>query len=201
MKYHTIVADPAWPYKDAGKESSTLVKPDASRFRMDGTESTQVNNWTYKPMSMLDIIALPVKDLAEDNAHLYLWTTNAFMVEAHQVAKAWGFEQKTIITWGKVHQDDHLKPSMKTGYYYRGATEHCLFCVRGSQKTSGTWPTLFLWPRIGEHSVKPEAFIDLVEQASPGPYVELFSRRHRMGWDVWGTDSANTAELIATDTV
>jgi N6-adenosine-specific RNA methylase IME4 len=138
---------------------------------------------------------MPVADLAESDAHLYLWTTNAFMEEAHHLARAWGFSVKTICTWGKVHHCNHLRPSMKTGFYYRGATEHWLFCVRGSLRLNGTWPTLFLWPRIGAHSQKPEAFYDLVEQASPGPYVELFSRRHRMGWDVWGDESANTATL------
>ena len=149
----------------------------------------------YDTMTLVDMAALPVKVIAESDAHLYLWTTNAFMVEAHALSRAWGFEQKTIITWGKVHQDDPMKPSMKTGYYFRGATEHLLFCVRGSLKTRGTWPTLVLLPRIGVHSVKPDTFYDLIEQASPGPYVELFSRRHRLGWDVWGNESANTAVL------
>lgn len=145
-------------------------------------------------MSIADLSDLPVASLAEDGAHLYLWTTNAFMVEAHEVARAWGFEPKTIVTWVKVHQDDHMRPSMKVGYYFRGATEHCIFAVRGSLRLTGTWPTAFLWPRpAGGHSAKPEAFLDMVEQASPGPRVELFSRRHRMGWDTWGLEAANTA--------
>jgi N6-adenosine-specific RNA methylase IME4 len=73
---------------------------------------------------------------------------------------------------------------MKTGYYFRGTTEHFLFCVRGSlrlQTTDGL-PTAYLWPRL-PHSQKPDAFYDLVEQASPGPYAELFARRARFGWD------------------
>ena len=149
-------------------------------------------------MSMPDLEALPIADLAEPDAHLYLWTTNAFMVEAHQLARAWGFTQKTILTWGKI-QRNTLEPrvSQRTGYYFRGATEHILFCVRGSLPTNGTWPTLFLWPRVSEHSAKPEHFYDLVEHASPEPRVELFARRHRLGWDVWGNESANTAELVS----
>jgi ADP-ribose pyrophosphatase YjhB (NUDIX family) len=57
---------------------------------------------------------------------------------------------------------------MKTGYYFRGATEHCLFCVRGSLKlqTTDGLPTGYLWPRL-PHSVKPDAFYDLVEKAAP----------------------------------
>ena len=121
---------------------------------------------------------------AERDAHLYLWTTNAFMVEAHDLATAWGFKQKTILTWVKTRRDDSSRPSMKVGHYFRGATEHCLFCVRGSLRLLAAegLPTAYLWPRL-PHSVKPDAFYDLVEKASPGPYAELFARRARCGWD------------------
>lgn len=197
MRYRTIVADPPWQYDndrlDAEGEmrSSVIIRS----FKHDGTLARGVRDHSYPRMSVEAIAELPVRDLAERNAHLYLWTTNAFMVEAHQIARAWGFEPKTILTWGKVHQDDRGRPSMKTGYYFRGATEHVVFAVRGSLRLEGTWPTLFLWPRIGAHSVKPEAFIDMVEAASPGPYLEMFARRHRLGWDVWGDECAYTASL------
>jgi len=164
-------------------------------FNLSGTVGRQVGDLDYPKLSIASLCALDVRTLCDDNAHLYLWTTNAFMEEAHQVARAWGFKPKTIITWGKVYQVEPTRVSMKTGFYFRGATEHVVFAVRGSLPVRGTWPTLFLWPRIGKHSKKPEAFIDLVEQASPGPYVELFARRHRLGWDVWGNESANTAEM------
>jgi len=146
-------------------------------------------------MSIGDLCAL--QPPATDNAHLYLWTTNSFMVEAHDIARAWGFKVKTICTWVKTHQDDRDRVSMKTGYYFRGATEHFLFCVRGSLplQTSEGLPTAYLWPRIGAHSVKPEAFYDLVESASPGPYLEMFSRRARLGWEVWGDQSLSTANV------
>ncbi len=119
---------------------------------------------------------------ADDDAHLYLWTTNAFMCEAHDVARAWGFAPKTILTWVKMQPNG--EPSRKSGYYFRGATEHIVFAVRGSLplQTAEALPTAFLWPRL-PHSVKPDAFYDLVEQASPGPYAELFARRARFGWD------------------
>lgn len=140
----------------------------------------------YSVLSIADLSAMPVATLAASDAHLYLWTTNAFMVEAHAVARAWGFEPKTILTWVKV--DATGRPSMKTGYYFRGATEHVIFAVRGSLRllTTAGLPTAYLWPRIGGHSVKPPAFFDLVEQASPGPWLELFCRQPRFGWDSWG---------------
>ena len=145
-------------------------------------------------MNMKQLYAVDFE--AEDDAHLYLWTTNAFMVEAHDLARAWGFKQKTVLTWTKTYQNNPAQVSMKTGYYFRGATEHCLFCVRGSLKlqTAEALPTAYLWPRL-PHSVKPDAFYDLVEKASPGPYLELFARRARFGWDYWGNESLQTVEL------
>jgi N6-adenosine-specific RNA methylase IME4 len=145
-------------------------------------------------MSMDEIKSLVIP--AADNAHLYLWTTNAFMEEAHQVARAWRFKPKTILTWVKVHQDDPERVSRRMGYYFRGATEHILFCVRGSLPLNDhTLPTAYLWPRIGKHSQKPEQFYDLVERASPGPYLEMFARRRRLGWDAWGNEVASDLVL------
>lgn len=144
-------------------------------------------------MSLDNLAAIDVA--AEENAHLYLWTTNAFMCEAHDLARAWGFEPKTILTWAKVQQNDSTLPSMRIGYWFRGATEHIIFGVRGSLRLQETTlSTLYLWPRL-PHSVKPDAFYDLVEKASPGPYLELFARRARFGWDYWGDESLQTVEL------
>lgn len=148
----------------------------------------------YSTMEIEDIENLPVKKLVADSAHLYLWTTNAFLIEAHWVAESWGFKPKTMLTWGKVKESG--VPSMKTGYYFRGATEHCLFCVRGSLKllTTVGKPTLYLSRRLA-HSVKPDWFYSLVEECSPGPRLELFSRRPRNGWDIWGNEVESTITL------
>ena len=179
--YSTVVADPPWPYNANGVALPITVKN-------NGELSRGVSNMGFSTLSIDDLCAMPVGDLADRNAHLYLWVTNAFMEEGHQIARAWGFMPKTIVTWVKVHQDDPCRVSMKTGYYFRGATEHAIFAVRGSLRlsTNEGVPTAFLWPRIGSHSVKPPAFGDLVERCSPGPYLELFARRQRLGWDSWG---------------
>jgi N6-adenosine-specific RNA methylase IME4 len=189
--YSTIVADPPWPYADAGAAHSTIV----TKVKRDGTAGKAVAIRDYSVMSIADLCAMPVSDLAARNAHLYMWTTNAFMVEAHEICRAWGFKPKTILTWVKTHQDDPARVSMKTGYYFRGATEHVIFAVRGSLPLAVDEgiPTAFLWPRIGAHSAKPDAFGDLVERVSPGPYVELFCRRPRLGWDHWGHGYEMTA--------
>jgi N6-adenosine-specific RNA methylase IME4 len=188
VSYRTIVADPPWPY--AGEVKGTRHPT------IDGSRLSAGVQVSYDTMSIAALCAL--RPIADGDAHLYLWTTNAFMVEAHDVARAWGFTPKTILTWTKTHHGDASRVSMKTGYYFRGATEHCVFCVRGSlrlQTTDGI-PTGFLWPRL-PHSVKPDAFYDLVEKASPGPYLELFARRARFGWDYWGDESLGTAEMSA----
>jgi N6-adenosine-specific RNA methylase IME4 len=193
MKFSTIVADPPWPYKSPG--GHLRPSPEQRPNSWDSPKAGPGSRDRYGAMTMPELLAL--RPRAADNAHLYLWTTNAFMVEAHEVAKAWGFEQKTILTWTKTLHEDHSRPSMKTGYYFRGATEHCLFCVRGSLKlqTDEALPTAFLWPRE-PHSVKPDAFYDLVEKASPGPYLEMFARRARLGdWHYWGDESLSTVEV------
>ncbi len=180
VRYSTIVADPPWPYDNAN--SGGMIRT----VKKDGTLARGVTDLGYGVMSIEDLKQLAPP--AEENAHLYLWVTNAFVVEGHEIAQAWGFRPKTILTWVKTHQDDPARVSMKTGYYFRGATEHVIFGVRGSLRlqTSEGIPTAFLWPRIGKHSVKPAAFYDLVEKCSPGPYLELFARNQRLGWDSWG---------------
>ena len=102
-KFGTILADPAWPYR-----SPRAVVGNGGRGNQDGRakDIIQVDVGAHYPvMTLEEIKRLPVKDIAADAAHLYLWTTNAFMVEAHEVARAWGFEPKTILTWVKVKHD------------------------------------------------------------------------------------------------
>ena len=186
--YKTIVADPPWPYTTPGKgplAAGTKSNPEAWRGALTGNAVRA----RYDVMTMDAIKALPVSGLSDPDSHLYLWTTNGFICEAHDVARAWGFRPITVITWTKVMKDDPTTASMKTGYYFRGATEHVIFAVRGSLKLTSTRgvSTAFLHPRTA-HSVKPEAFFHLVEECSPGPYLELFARRQRQGWAVWGNE-------------
>lgn len=140
-------------------------------------------------MNVYQIAALPVREIADQDAHLYLWTINAHVDSAYWIARAWGFTPATLLVWAKSPKGRGLGGTFST------ATEYVLFARRGSLpakcRIDRNW---WEWQRR-EHSAKPEAFIDLVEQVSPGPYVELFARRHRLGWDVWGDQSANTAEL------
>lgn len=193
MRFKTIMADPPWPYETPGKgplAAGTPSNPEAWRGELTGSGLAH----RYPPMPMDEICALRVADVAEDSAHLYLWVTNAFLVDGSggRVALAWGFRPITVITWAKVKKgrpEDDPEPSMKTGYYYRGATEHCIFAVRGAAvRLAATESTAFLHPRPSRHSEKPATFYDRVERCSPGPYAELFARENRPGWSAWGND-------------
>lgn len=184
--YATIVADPPWPYDTSVAGRAAIQHNPAMRH---------VHEMGFTPMPMDDLKAMPVTGLAAENAHLYLWVTNSFMVEGHDLCRAWGFKPKTILTWVKMKHDgtQYSVPStedvsMKVGYWFRGSTEHVIFGVRGSLKlvVEEGVPTAHLWPRESLHSAKPAAFGDLVERCSPGPYVELFARAPRLGWDSWG---------------
>lgn len=170
VKFRTITADPPWPYDCDGPRAAPSHRPN-SWDKVGGSVSS---NARYGSMSMDDLLAL--RPPVEDNAHCYIWTTNSFMQEAHTLMKSWGFETKTILTWIKMKPDGE-NVSMKSGYYFRGATEHVLFGVRGSLKlqSEDCMPTAFLWPRK-PHSKKPDDFRDVVEKCSPGPYLEMFSR-------------------------
>ena len=177
IKYRTIVADPPWHYRQ--------------RYGFDG--EARRGFLLYRSMTVDEISALPVADLAADNAHLYLWTTNRYLRESYDVARAWGFkaggEVGKLLVWCK---PPHPRP---VGGTFGSATEFVLFCRRGSLMSTSRVPQdWFDWPRT-RHSTKPDAFLDIVEQVSPGPYVELFARRARFGWDYWGDQSFGTAEM------
>jgi N6-adenosine-specific RNA methylase IME4 len=184
-RYAAIVADPPWDYKTPGQIGKTLEHRPNRDLGLSKHGAGSVARYGAMPLG--DLMALPVAAHAEDNAHLYLWTTNTFMEPAHALARAWGFDPKTIITWTKTRAADG-RPSMKMGYYFRGATEHCLFAVRGSLRLQGpACATAILAPRL-PHSVKPDDFYRIVEAQSPGPRLELFARKKRPGWHAWGDE-------------
>ncbi len=164
-RFATLVFDPPWDWGDEGDvDQLGRARP------------------TYATMPLAEVAGLPISDLADQDAHLYLWITNRSLPKGFALLDGWGFRYLTCLTW--------CKPSIGMGQYYRGSTEQVLFGVRGSQsllrKDVGTW---FAAPRPGEHSAKPPEFFSLVESCSPGPYLELFARAPRPGWTVWGAEA------------
>ncbi len=158
--FGTIYADPPWPYDNQATRAST-----------DKHYETPTLEW---------IAELPVSQLLADNAHLHLWTTNAFLFDARTILEAWGFAYKSCFIW--------TKPIMGIGNYWRVSHEFMLLGVRGSQpfldRAQMSWRE---FPR-GKHSAKPEPVYDIIEKVSPGPFLELFARRQRPGWLSWGDD-------------
>jgi N6-adenosine-specific RNA methylase IME4 len=187
MKYRTIVADPPWEYH-LWPTASTSAK---SKFNRNGipADCNVRAPLPYPAMSVADICALPVADMAEEDATLYLWTTNRYLRDSYDVSESWGFRFSQILTWCKPRR------GIGPGGVFASTTEFVIVARRGRprplRRTDSTW---YEWPRAA-HSQKPEAFLDLVEQVSPGPYLELFARRQRLGWDTWGNECRCDVEM------
>ncbi len=144
----------------------------------------------YPSMTLKQIASLPLQTLMEQDAHVYLWTINHFVSESYMIARAWGLRPVQLLTWCK-------RPmGLGLGGTFVNTTEHILFCKRGQLKALRRVDTSWwLWKRQKRHSQKPEEFQTLVERVSPGPYLELFARRVRPGWSVWGNEVASDIEL------
>ena len=162
-KFSVIVADPPWSY-------SARAEDDTHRAANP-----------YPSMTIKQIIDMPLADNALDDSILWLWTTNAFMVEAHTVAHSWGFQVKTILTWAKNR--------MGLGDWLRGQTEHCLMCVKGKPVVTLTNQTTLLNGPMRQHSRKPDEFYAMVETLCPGSKCEFFSREKRKGWTTFGAEA------------
>ena len=164
--FATILVDPPWPAQSGEKH--------------------------YRTMSLARIKALPVGALAARDAHLWLWTTNALLPKAYEVAEAWGFTVRSPLTWVK------FRLGLGGRYQLRNATEQLLFCTRGKAPLgSRSQPTWFNAP-VTEHSRKPAEQFAIIERVSPGPYLELFARRRpesNQPWAVWGDQVASDIRI------
>ena len=125
---------------------------------------------------------MPVSSIAAKAAHLYLWTINSYVDKAYSVVRAWGFQPSTLLVWAKKPKGRGL------GGVWPTFTEYVLFARRGGLKATGRAKSNWWTAPRRQHSQKPEAFQDMVEAVSPGPYLELFARRPRLGWTVWGNE-------------
>jgi N6-adenosine-specific RNA methylase IME4 len=190
--FRCIVADPPWKVKRGPKPGGYKTENGKQVWHNTGTATEDL---AYATMTVDEICSLPVRDMADKNAHLYLWTINRYIEQSYTVARAWGFEPSTMLVWAK-------NPLSGLGGAFTISTEYVLFCRRGTLpakgRVTGTW---WNWKRPynaagkPQHSAKPEAFQDMVESVSPGPYLELFARRKRHGWASWGNEIANDVEM------
>jgi N6-adenosine-specific RNA methylase IME4 len=170
-KYKIIYADPPWFYKDPKQNRGGATRH-------------------YSTMKKADIEALPVKDIAEDDSVLFLWTTMPKLLESFDLMKAWGFEYKTCaFVWVKRNK---ISPSWfwGMGSWTRANAELCLLAVRGGgvQRLSASVHSVIDEP-IERHSKKPNLVRDkIVELVGDLPRIELFARESADGWDVWGNE-------------
>lgn len=165
--FRTIVCDPPW----SPSLGSTWATATTDRARPQKH---------YKTMDLDQIIANAPQNVAPQ-AHLYLWTLNQHIDWGYEVARAWGFEPVQTITWAKA--------GLGAGRFQCNS-EQIVVARKGSRhgnpfgRTGGTW---FNWPR-GRHSAKPEAFFEMVERVSPGPFLEMYARENRDGWTCVGDE-------------
>ena len=170
--FRCIVADPPW----------RVLRPSGWGKH---NHHPSVELLPYRTLSVTDIAAMPMSMVSANRCHLYLWTINKHIESAYTVARSWGFTPSTLLVWAKTPR------GMGLGGHYALTTEFCLFARKGKDGPKSTQnrinTTWWNWCR-GRHSAKPEAFQDMVETVSPGPYLELFARRPRLNWTVWGNE-------------
>ena len=171
--YSTVLIDPPWRFTNrTGK-----MAPEHRRLHR------------YQTMTVEEIADLPVRSHITSPAHLYLWVPNALLKEGLHVMDAWGFKYKTNIVWYKIRKDGG-PDGRGVGFYFRNVTELVLFGVCGSLRTSkpGRTQVNVISTRKREHSRKPDELYSIIEECSPGPYLELFARERRAGWTQWGNE-------------
>ena len=175
-KFGTILADPPWRFTN----STGKVAPEHKRLSR------------YPTLSLDEIVNIPVKTIAAEKSHLYLWVPNALIEEGLQVLKAWGFTYKTNLIWYKIRKDGG-PDGRGVGFYFRNVTEMVLFGVKGKMRTldPGRSQVNIITTRKREHSRKPDELYDIIEECSPGPYLEMFARGAREKWAVWGNQAEN----------
>jgi N6-adenosine-specific RNA methylase IME4 len=175
QQFGTILADPPWRFQNkTGK-----IAPEHRRLSRYGT------------MTVEEIEALPVSQLAAPVCHLYLWCPNALLPQGLAVLTAWGFSYKSNIVWHKVRRDGG-SDGRGVGFYFRNVTELMLLGVRGKNartRAAGRRQVNYLATRKREHSRKPDEIYPIIEACSFGPYLELFARGPRPRWTVWGLEA------------
>lgn len=174
-RYRTIVADPPWHY---------------DRFA-NNVGTKQSVTLPYPSMTVPEIEALPVGQLADEDCRLFLWTTSRYLPAAFPILDAWGFRYSRVLVW---HKPD--PPPVTRGHIAWFGVELIVVGHRGSPVPQAIMPSVITHPNQ-RHSEKPEVFMDWFETVSPGPYLELFARRQRLGWDTWGDQALEHVEVGA----
>lgn len=175
--YGAISADPPWSYKTYSN-------------RDQGTVPHRTEEAPYRAMTHDQLKALPVSEVAAKDCLLHMWTISSHVDQAIELGKAWGFTFKSLgIVWVKTQKSDPEKPKMGMGKWLRQDAEIGLIFTKGkpNRMSAGVRQTILEPAR--EHSRKPDEALARIEQLVDGPYLEMFSRSTRAGWDVMGDET------------
>lgn len=186
-----ILADPPWRFKtwsEKGRGRSPDGMSELQRRRyLRNLQRSSAPQHHYATMSLDDIKALPVGDVAARNCALFMWIVDSMLPEALEVGKAWGFAYKvTVFVWVKSREGFSPKPAL--GYWSRKQAELCLLFTKGAPKRLSPGVEQLIFCPRGAHSAKPDRTYEHVEALVGGPYLELFARSARPGWSAWGNE-------------
>lgn len=178
--FQTIYADPPWEFITRSPKGK-------------GRSAEQ----HYKCLSLAEIKALPVARIAAKDCVLLMWVTDPCLRLGMDVLEAWGFKYKTVgFYWVKTNKDG-VTPSTGQGFWTRANPEQCLFASRGHPKRLFKDVARLVISKRREHSRKPDEMYEKIERLIPGPYIELFGRTERPGWESAG-DEVGKFDAVTT---
>lgn len=179
-KYKTILIDPPWEY------SVPVKRKDSRKGRVERPGETM--HPPYPMMSIDEISKMQIGGLADDNCHLWMWTTNKYLPDSFKLLELWGFKFFHLVTW--------VKPS-GMGMWFVHRTQPLIFAYKGKMNFKRKCnPNVLFSGNPKRHSEKPEVSYELIEAISTEPRIELFARRERVGWDVWGNEVNSSITLV-----
>jgi N6-adenosine-specific RNA methylase IME4 len=174
-KYGVIYADPPWSFRN---------------WSAKGTGRNAVSH--YDCLDSKKLATLPVAELASPDCALFLWAVDPLLHQAMDLIRAWGFEYKTVgFYWVKLNAKAKHDADFFTGlgYWTRANPEQCLMATRGKPLRRAKDVRRLIVENRREHSRKPECVKDRIERLVGGPYLELFARETKQGWDCWGNQA------------
>lgn len=167
-RFRTMLVDPPWPQRNVG------------RYR--DPQNGRPDRLPYPTMTLDEIGAVPVGELADTHAHCWVWTTNQFLGAGLGLLNRWGFRYLACITW--------VKPS-GLGAWFVSRTQHLLMGYRGKLDMRERYRPTVLFANPVRHSQKPDCSYELIEAVSHPARLELFARKPRDGWACWGNELGN----------
>ena len=183
--YGLIEADPPWSYKTYSN-------------RDRGTVPHRTEEEPYRAMTAEELLALPVGELAAADCVLHMWTISSHADQALALGQKWGFKFKSLgLNWVKTQKSDPEKPKMGMGKWLRQDAEIALLFTRGSPKRVSAGVRQTILEPAREHSRKPDVRFERLEALAAGPYLEMFSRSSRPGWDAMGDEVGKFDDPVA----